>query len=126
LCKSRRSRDFGFVRRFKSDRLLGDQQSKYLFVSARSVGIWAGMSARIFTITRRYIPGCPGFSAHAFRHLVATDWLTHFPNDYVTVAQLLNDKLETVMAHYAHLRRDTSFQRYEEHLNAMHAPPVPI
>lgn len=50
---------------------------------------------------------------------MATDWRTRYPNDYVTVAQLLHDKLETVMAHYAHLRRDTSFQRYEEHLNAM-------
>lgn len=99
--------------------LLGDQKSQYLFVNARSGDIWEGMGKRISTLTRRYIPGCPGFSAHAFRHLVATDWLTRYPNDYVTVAQLLNDKLETVMAHYAHLRRDTSFLRYEEHMNAM-------
>ena len=99
--------------------LLGNQESPYLFVNARTRGIWEGMGARIRILTRRYIPGCPGFSAHAFRHLVATDWLTRYPNDYVTVSQLLHDKLETVMAHYAHLKRDTSFQRYEEHLNAM-------
>lgn len=54
---------------------------------------------------------------HAFRHLVATDWLSQHPNDFLTVAELLNDKLDTVIRNYAHLKRDTSFSRYEQHIN---------
>ena len=56
---------------------------------------------------------------HAFRHLVATDWLTQHPNDFLTVAELLNDKFDTVMTNYAHLKRDISFSRYEEHINRL-------
>lgn len=60
---------------------------------------------------------------HAFRHLVATDWLTAHPNDYLTVAQLLNDELDTVIKNYAHLKRDKSFLRYEDHLSSILGQP---
>jgi transcriptional regulator with XRE-family HTH domain len=63
-----------------------------------------GLSLRIKTLTRKYIDGCPGFGPHAFRHVIATDHLRRHPGDYLTVATLLHDKLETVLRNYAHLR----------------------
>ncbi|MGC1517351.1 MAG: hypothetical protein WA787_01175 [Azonexus sp.] len=97
--------------------LLAGKSSPYLFVSSRSQGLWESMSSHVIKLTRRYIDGSPGFGMHAFRHLVATDWLTQHPNDFLTVAELLNDKFDTVMTNYAHLKRDISFSRYEEHIN---------
>lgn len=99
--------------------ILKGQESQYLFAGSRSANMWEGMGTQILALTRRYIEGSPGFGAHAFRYLVATAWLKKYPNDFLTVAELLNDKFETVMAHYAHLKRDTSFQRYEELVGGM-------
>jgi integrase len=70
-------------------------------------------------VTRRHIPQTPGFGPHAVRHLVATDYLRKHPNDFLTVAQLLHDKLETVLQAYAHLRQDDAFNRLDAHLNAI-------
>jgi hypothetical protein len=99
--------------------LLKGRSSPYLFASSQTANKWTGMGQHIAKLTRRYIPGCPGFGAHAFRHLVASAWLQAYPNDYLTVAELLNDRLETVIKSYAHLKRDTSFSRYEGHINAL-------
>lgn len=101
------------------DTLLRGQDSKYLFVSGRGTGIWKSLGKRVFELTRQYIDDSPGFGPHGFRHLIATDWLTRHPNDYLTVAELLNDRLGTVIANYAHLKRDTSFSRYEQHIGTM-------
>ncbi|QCP48253.1 site-specific integrase [Trinickia violacea] len=78
-----------------------------------------GLNKHVFQITQRHIPETPGFGPHAVRHLVATDWLRTHPNDFLTAAQLLHDKLETVLKDYAHLRQDEAFARFEEHLNAV-------
>lgn len=99
--------------------ILGENESQYLFVSSRPLNEWAGMASHIRKLMKRYIKGCPGFGPQSFRHLVATDWLTNHPNDYLTVAELLNDRLDTVRSNYAHLKRDTSFLRYEDHLSSM-------
>ena len=65
-----------------------------------------GLSARVRVVTARYAPDTDGFGPHAFRHIVATDHLKRHPQDYMTVAQLLHDKLATVMKAYAHLKVD--------------------
>ncbi|MGP8476438.1 tyrosine-type recombinase/integrase [Burkholderia sp. PR2] len=77
---------------------------------------WKALGRQVEELTRRLIPETLGFGPHGFRHLVATDYLRKNPNDYPTVALLLHDKLETVLAEYAHLRQDDSFGRYEQHL----------
>jgi len=97
--------------------LLRGMSSPYLLVGDEEGGIWEGLGATVQKLTRRYIPGSPGFGPHAIRHLVATDWLRKHPDDYLTVAELLGDAPATVLAHYAHLRRDDSFARYEAYLN---------
>jgi len=89
--------------------------SPWLFPN-RMGDMWEALSRHVEKLTRRLLPETLGFGAHAFRHLVATDYLRKNPNDYPTVALLLHDKLETVLAEYAHLRQDDSFGRYERHL----------
>ena len=98
------------------DTLLAGIDSPYLFVGDQDGKMWEGLADTILMLTRRYIPGSPGFGAHAIRHLVATDWLRKNPGDFLTVAELLNDNLATVLANYAHLRRDDSFARYEDYI----------
>lgn len=99
--------------------LLAGKESPYLFIGNASPGVWEGLGQTVRVLTRRYIPGSPGFGPHAVRHLVATDWLRKYPGDFLTVAELLNDTLATVLANYAHLRRDDSFARYDAYLNGM-------
>ena len=60
--------------------------------------------SRIKHLTTTYIDGCPGFGPHAFRHVIATNHLRRNPGDYLTVAVLLHDMLETVLKSYGHLR----------------------
>jgi integrase/transcriptional regulator with XRE-family HTH domain len=103
--------------------LLRGSESPYLFVSSDGPHMWTSMQKHLAELTASYIPGSPGFGPHAFRHLVATDWLQQHPNDFLTVAELLNDRLETVLASYAHLKRDLSFSRYEEHIDALLTSP---
>ena len=53
---------------------------------------------------------------HGFRHLVATAWLKQNPDDYLTVAHILHDTLETVIKNYAHLSPDDGMRRYYDYL----------
>lgn len=64
----------------------------------------AGILNRLKVLTSIYVPNCPGFGPHAYRHVIATDHLRRHPGDYLTVATLLHDKLETVLRSYSHLR----------------------
>ncbi len=59
------------------------------------------ISNRIRGLTRMYIDGCPGFGSHAFRGIVARDYLKRHPGDYPNLAHLLHDKLATVLRDYA-------------------------
>lgn len=61
-----------------------------------------GMSTRLRIITAGLRDGKPGFGAHAFRHIVATDYLKRFPGAFKLVADLLCDSLETVIKEYGH------------------------
>jgi len=65
-----------------------------------------GIAYRIKMLTKSYIDNCPGSGPHAFRHIIATDYLRRHPGDYPTVATLLHDRLETVLKCYGHLRVD--------------------
>ncbi|MCV2352636.1 hypothetical protein LNV09_00520 [Paucibacter sp. B2R-40] len=65
-----------------------------------------GLSKRLTTLTAIYIPDCPGFGPHSYRHIIATDHLRRHPGDYLTVATLLHDELATVLKAYGHLKVD--------------------
>lgn len=77
------------------------------------------MSHCVRRLTRVLIPGSGGFGPHAFRHLVATDWLTRNPSDFLTVAELLNDSIEVVMKTYAHLKKDDALTRHADQLESV-------
>lgn len=96
--------------------ILQGKECKYFFVSTKSMEMWATLPKRVLFLTKRLIPGSPGFGPQAFRHIVATDWLKTHPNDFLAVAELLNDNIETVMKNYSHLKRESSFARYDNHL----------
>jgi integrase len=66
--------------------------------------------------TFRYIPGSPGFRAHAFRHIVATDIIKENPSlGFFLASKALHDKLETVEKEYAHLKTHEFFEPYNTH-----------
>lgn len=52
---------------------------------------------------------------NAFRHIVATDWLKSHPNDWDTVAGMLNDSVDTVAKNYAHLTAQDHIRRINEY-----------
>ena len=62
----------------------------------------------------------PAFGPHAFRHIVASDYLKRYPGAYNLVAYLLNDSLATVIAEYGHISANDSlrlhYQSVEEEL----------
>lgn len=95
--------------------------SRYFFVGAPSVKPWSSLDNCFQELTQQHIPACLGFGPHTVRHIVATNWLASHPNDFLTVAELLNDRLQTVMAEYAHLKRDTSLGRHSADIDALRA-----
>jgi integrase/transcriptional regulator with XRE-family HTH domain len=67
-------------------------------------------------VARNYIPEVTRMRLHALRHIAASVFLMRNPGQYALVAELLHDKLETVLKHYAHGKLEHAFQAYEEHL----------
>lgn len=98
--------------------LCESRDSGYLFVTQNGEK-YTTLSGHVAELTKRHIPGCSGFAMHAIRHLIATDWLTKHPNDFLTVAELLNDTIEVVMKNYAHLKKDVAFSRFDTYVSSI-------
>ena len=112
----------------------GHDACDFLFLSLQShadlkAGVtitgWEGkhLSERVRYLTRCLRDGRPAFGPHAFRHIVATDYLKRYPGAYNLVAELLNDSLETVIAEYGHVNADDGlrlhFRAVEEELQKL-------
>jgi integrase len=109
----------GYLERFRAV-LCGEHgHSPFLFLNSRTGGRMNDMNRRLYEITKRFIPRSGGISPHAFRHLIATVWLEEHPNDFFVVSELLNDSLQVVLNTYAHLKKDTSFSKYEAFVSSM-------
>lgn len=78
------------------------------------------LSRRIFALTQAYLPGCPGFSLHAFRHLVATEYVKNNPAGYAVAATVLHDREETVRKSYAWVVPADKFVYWNEYVDAQH------
>jgi len=80
--------------------LCAGERSPYLFVSSRHpTRPWSLVSVQVAVVTGRH---CGlAIPAHLFRHLIAVRYLRQHPADYLGVAALLHDSLETVLARYA-------------------------
>lgn len=107
-----------YVRTFRPV-FAGNQKNDHVFLSSRNGGPLRDLTHVVLGITRKFIPGSGGFGPHGFRHLVATDWLRRNPNDFLTVAELLNDTLEVVMTTYAHLKKDDALSRHSSQLDEL-------
>lgn len=68
-------------------------------------GKWnsGAIATRVRLITLGLHGGLPPFGPHAFRHIVATDYLKRSPGAFQLVAHLLNDHLQTVIKEYGHV-----------------------
>jgi integrase len=103
--------------------LFNADRCDYVFLSlndSKHDGMWPAdaITRRVKVLTQRYIPHCPGFGPHAFRHIVATDYLKNNPNGYQVVANILHDKLETVLREYAHLKTADGFSHWTSYLDS--------
>lgn len=95
-------------------------QSDHVFVacqgkpsSDRRRGHWFGVMVR--SRSRQFLPECPGFGPHAIRHIVATDYIKNNPGSYMVAADILHDRLETVMKAYAHLKAADGHRVFQEY-----------
>lgn len=117
--------EFLFVHR---PHLVGAKECAYVFRRERvfkGVGIdkpvtTPYLSRRIYALTQAYIPGCPGFSMHAFRYLVATEYIKNNPGGYSVAATVLHDKEETVRESYAWVVPADRFAYWNQYVDAQH------
>lgn len=57
----------------------------------------------------RHYLRCMGFGSHAYRHIVATDYLKNHPGGVMIAASILHDTPETVLEYYRHLQEADYF-----------------
>jgi integrase len=93
---------------FLNSHLGGERDLPYMTPNA--------ISNRMRELTRKYIPDCPGFGPHAFRHIVATDYIKNNPNGFQVAANILHDTLTTVMKEYAHVKVADGFAHWTAYL----------
>jgi len=90
--------------------LLGADTTDYVFRPLRrnnerlEKDPWQVLDQAVFKITANYLHEYPPIRPHAFRHIIATEYLKNEPNGFQVVANILHDKLETVLNEYAHLQ----------------------
>jgi hypothetical protein len=82
----------------------------------------------IAELTQVCLPNCPGFFPHAFRHIIATDYIKNHPNGFAIAARILHDREETVRTEYAHVKVAYHFpfwtDYHEDRLRAWHGDVV--
>lgn len=54
----------------------------------------------VHRLTQKFLPGCPGFGAHACRHLVATEYLKNRPDGEAVAAAALHNTVPVVRKYY--------------------------
>lgn len=77
------------------------------------------LSRWVFRLPQHYIPDCPGFSLHAFRHLVATEYIKNNPAGYAIAAAILHDKDKTVRQNYAWVMPADKFGFWNDYVSTL-------
>lgn len=77
------------------------------------------ISSRMMSLTQLYIEDCPGFGPHAFRHLVATEFVKNHENGFETAAGILHDSVDTVRNTYARFRPGDKIKRWNAYLEGL-------
>lgn len=113
-----------YVKKYRP--LLGTPDSKYLLRpkprSARSPDgkrLAPGTVEHIIRSATGLYGGGPAFGPHAFRHIIATDYILNHPEGYVAAAAILHDKIDTVMRNYSHLRTQRGVAKYSAYLEGI-------
>ena len=97
--------------------LIGNQPSSdWLFPNGTTGGKHHTLNVLFARITKLYIPEVHSFGPHGVRHLVATYFLNKSPSNFRGVAQLLHDRLETVLKRYDREKMDKAFSQHNVHL----------
>jgi hypothetical protein len=73
------------------------------------------LSETILQMSRTYIPGCVGFSAHACRHLVASEYIKNYPDGMAVAAAALHDRPETVEKCYAWITTEDKIRPWNDY-----------
>jgi len=90
--------------------------SDWLFPNGKTGGKHHTLNKLFTRITQLYIPEVHSFGPHGVRHLVATCFLNKSPANFRGVAQLLHDRLETVLRRYDREKMDKAFYTHNLHL----------
>jgi integrase len=77
------------------------------------------LSRWVYKLSQRFIPDCPGFSIHAFRHLVATEYIKNNPAGYAIAAAILHDREETVRKNYAWVMPADKFGFWNDYVSTL-------
>ncbi len=72
------------------------------------------LSLAVTKRSQKFLPECSGFGPHSVRHIVATDYIKNNPNGFQVAADVLHDRLDTVIKHYAHLKAADGHKFYQE------------
>lgn len=90
--------------------------SDWLFPNGKTGGKHLTLNVLFAKITKLYIPEVHSFGPHGVRHLVATYFLNKSPSNFRGVAQLLHDRLETVLKRYDREKMDKAFSQHNLNL----------
>ncbi|HYP21313.1 MAG TPA: hypothetical protein VEY08_14675, partial [Chloroflexia bacterium] len=77
------------------------------------------LSDQVRLLTQRYVPDCPGFGLHAFRHLAATEYIKNNPAGYAVAAAVLHDREETIKRNYAWVLPADKFCFWNEYVGKL-------
>jgi hypothetical protein len=81
----------------------------------------ASLSRQIFILTSKYLPESKGFSAHACRHLVATEYIKNHPDGWVVAAVALHNTVEMVKKHYSWVEVGDLIKPWNSYYEDLHA-----
>jgi integrase len=73
------------------------------------------LSEDVLRLTSKYLPDSKGFSAHACRHLVATEYIKNFPDGWEVAAAALHNTVEVVRRHYSWVEDEDLIKPWSEY-----------
>lgn len=105
-----------YIAEYRPALIKGAPSSDWLFPNGKTGGKHSTLNVLFSKITKLYIPEVHSFGPHGVRHLVATYFLNKSPSNFRGVAQLLHDRLETVLRRYDREKMDKAFNQHNVHL----------
>jgi len=108
-----------YINEYRPALIKNQPSSEWLFPNGKTGGKHSTLNVLFSRITKFYIPEVHSFGPHGVRHLVATYFLNKSPSNFRGVAQLLHDRLETVLRRYDREKMDRAFSQHNVHLSEL-------